>query len=187
MLYIRASGLTWESSVTKNMLSFIMWIVLMADYAQCFPKEREFVWKPILAEHSPLSILGVYLFTRYIGVIGQTVNVAWRLKIILSSEPSLVGRHHCWSWFAFQSLVIQLLFAATQFILMLRVWVLYHRTRVTLGFLGLLWAWERLVMMGTALIISFNIEFGPQCVQDRSLGYDLDQVVLGWNPKNTPD
>jgi len=76
-----------------------------------------------------------------------------------------VGRHHCWSWFAFQSLVIQLLFAATQFILMLRVWVLYHRTRVTLGFLGLLWAWERLVMMGTALIISFNIEFGPQCVQ----------------------
>ncbi|KAF8066925.1 hypothetical protein FPV67DRAFT_1670392 [Lyophyllum atratum] len=147
--------------VGRNVLSVMMFAWLILDCVIHFPKEYETVWKPTIAERRPSSVSGAYIFTRYAGLIGQTVNFIWTL--VLLSKP-LVHTTECWQWYGFQSAVIQCLFAALQFVLMLRVSALFFKSWLMTIILSVLWLFERGVILYTAIETFHALELGSACL-----------------------
>ncbi|GLB36925.1 hypothetical protein LshimejAT787_0312120 [Lyophyllum shimeji] len=136
------------SHVTRNALTVVAWASLAWDYISRLRDEYQVIWKPIAIERRPSSIANLYIFLRYGGLIGQTINMVWTMVLLSSPfiHPSV-----CSSWYWFQSLLIQALFGVMQYVVMLRIDALYCGDLRRRTVLLLSWLLERAALMYIAI------------------------------------
>ncbi|KAF8060645.1 hypothetical protein FPV67DRAFT_1510928 [Lyophyllum atratum] len=165
----------FSSSITRHSLSLCTWTWLVWVYVARFPIEYEWVWKPMATERRFSLVPAIYIFIRYTGLIAQTVNLIWTAWLI--SSPS-IHPNTCFWWFWFQSLVIQGLFSAVQYVVMLRVDALYlKRLRVRIV-LSVCWLFERGFLMYVAVETFRAIQLDTTCMAGQPpVGVSLSLIA----------
>ncbi|TFK37875.1 hypothetical protein BDQ12DRAFT_684773 [Crucibulum laeve] len=120
-----------QSVFIRNISSLAALIVLVCDYVANLTDEYNYIWKrPITAPKL------IYIFARYLGLLAHIFNIVL-VFTVFSRLP--VKRHLCEALFMFLIGVCCALLAALDFILMLRVYVLYNRSwKVALSLIALL-------------------------------------------------
>ncbi|GLB41308.1 hypothetical protein LshimejAT787_0905230 [Lyophyllum shimeji] len=149
------------SHVIQNALTIIPWAWLILDYHWRLRKEVKGIWRPVALGHRPSNIAIVYVFLRYGALIGQSVNMVW--SIVLMSKP-FVQPLVCSGWFWLQSLLIQGLFGAVQYVVMLRVDALYFgdwRSRILLIFS---WLTERVALAYVGVETHRSLQTDATCM-----------------------
>ncbi|KAJ7155308.1 hypothetical protein C8R46DRAFT_1196781, partial [Mycena filopes] len=107
--------------------------VLIYEHLVCFPEEVELIWK---SRWGVAKI--VYLWNRYFSLIAISLNAS---VIVREIESETV----CRDWLKVQGVSSTIVIAVVDFILMLRVWILYGRPQ------RLIWLFA---IMGTVEIIA---------------------------------
>ncbi|KAJ7263580.1 hypothetical protein B0H12DRAFT_281276 [Mycena haematopus] len=92
--------------------------VLLYDHIMCFPKEVQLMWSSRwgLAK-------GVYLWNRYFSLIAISLNTS----VILREIPTETV---CIGWLKVQGITSTIVIGTVDFVLMLRVWIMYGRPRL---------------------------------------------------------
>ncbi|KAF9554307.1 hypothetical protein CPC08DRAFT_727236 [Agrocybe pediades] len=111
----------------RKFITLAMWAVLVYEYVVTFKTE---VGRPRLN-----VVLAVYLISKYVGILAQSVNVYLVFKPLAKVG---VQERTCQRWFLFQIVTTAILLAALDFILMLRIYALYRKDAKVGAFLGLL-------------------------------------------------
>ncbi|KAF9044204.1 hypothetical protein BJ165DRAFT_185754 [Panaeolus papilionaceus] len=106
---------------TRNLSSLAALIVLIWEYLVCVQDERRFIWRG-----SFNKVKAIYLFSRYLGLCAQIANVVLVFNP-LSQLP--VPRSKCKAWFLCLCACSCSLLVAIDVALILRVHVLYNRSR----------------------------------------------------------
>ncbi|PPR04195.1 hypothetical protein CVT24_010743 [Panaeolus cyanescens] len=106
---------------TRNVSSIAALVVLIWEFFDGVQDERRFIWRGQFNK-----VKGIYLFARYFGICAQIANT-YLVFGPLSEVP--VPRQKCQMWFIYLSTCSTVFFAATDLVLMLRVYVLYNRNR----------------------------------------------------------
>ncbi|GLB43067.1 hypothetical protein LshimejAT787_1205160 [Lyophyllum shimeji] len=155
----------FASPFTRNALTLIAWGWLVCDHVWRFRQEWKTIWRPAATESGrSLCVPGVYIFLRYGGSIGQTVNMI--CTIILLSRP-LIPPTVCFGWFWFQSILIQCLFGAVEYIKMLRIdALLIHDWRGRVA-LSAIWLSGQIALMYTAIETSRALQVDETCLMAR--------------------
>ncbi|KAF8060643.1 hypothetical protein FPV67DRAFT_300780 [Lyophyllum atratum] len=160
---LAATNAFFASSIVRHSLSIIAWTWLVWDYVSRFPVEYERVWKSVITERRISSVSAVYIVTRYTGLIGQTVNLICTTWLL--TRPA-IDQTACSLWFSFESIVIQILFSAVQYVIMLRVDALYlkdWRVRVPLF---ICWLTERVHLLYIAVETFRALRTDATCMVD---------------------
>ncbi|KAJ7495345.1 hypothetical protein FB451DRAFT_1213897 [Mycena latifolia] len=89
--------------------------ILIYDHLACVPEEVELIWK---SRWGAAKV--IYLWNRYFSLIAVSLNTSVILRDISSS-------HVCLAWLQVQASSSTVLIATVDFVLMLRVWILYGR------------------------------------------------------------
>ncbi|KAJ7697172.1 hypothetical protein B0H17DRAFT_1328928 [Mycena rosella] len=89
--------------------------ILIYDHLVCIPEEVELIWK---SRWGVAKI--VYIWNRYFSLIAVSLNTSVILRDISSS-------HVCIGWLQVQGSSSTVVIATVDFVLMLRVWILYGR------------------------------------------------------------
>lgn len=152
------------SRITWNALTIIAWAWLAWDYLSHLRKEWKMIWRPVVVERRTSNIAGLYIFLRYGGLIGQTLNMVSTMVLLSSSfiHPTVCSR-----WYWFQSILIQCLFGVVQYIVMLRVDALYFgdwRSRILLL---VSWLFERAALMYIAIETYRALQTEATCLSAR--------------------
>ncbi|KAJ6568006.1 hypothetical protein DFH09DRAFT_438148 [Mycena vulgaris] len=109
--------------------------ILAYDHIVCIPEEVELIWK------SRWGITKIiYLWNRYFSLITVSLNASVIVRDISSS-------HVCISWLKVQGSSSTILVATVDFVLMLRVWILYGRQRWMVWFFAFLGISEVVIMI----------------------------------------
>ncbi|KAF8060644.1 hypothetical protein FPV67DRAFT_300859 [Lyophyllum atratum] len=153
------------SVITRHALSIVAWAWIVWNYIHHLPVEYEKVWKPAVTERRPSFVATVYVFIRYIGLTSQTANLLWTAWLLssLSIDPSM-----CLRWFWFQSIAIQVLFSAVQYVVMLRVDTLYFKDWRVRILLLVCWLFERALLLHVALETSRVLKLDTTCLSGQS-------------------
>ncbi|KAF8182375.1 hypothetical protein K438DRAFT_1157832 [Mycena galopus ATCC 62051] len=110
--------------------------LLLYDHIVCFPREVELVWSSRwgLAK-------AVYLWNRYFSLIAISLNTSGMIKAphpsrdrflhLISDRPGNRNCHcSCIGWLKFQGITSTIIIGTVDFVLMLRVWIMYGRPRL---------------------------------------------------------
>ncbi|KAF9554308.1 hypothetical protein CPC08DRAFT_672311 [Agrocybe pediades] len=115
----------------RKFITLATWAVLVYEYVVTFRSEVGYVWRrPRLN-----VVLGVYLISKYVGILAQSVNVYLVFKPLAKLG---VQEQTCQRWYLFQIVTTAILLAALDFILMLRIYALYRKDTKVGAFLAFL-------------------------------------------------
>ncbi|RDB30726.1 hypothetical protein Hypma_005946 [Hypsizygus marmoreus] len=142
------------------MLAALSWSLLVCDWIVLFPREYENIWK-----RKPSSVQVLYIITRWVGLIGQTINSVW--TAVLLSKASVPPRD-CSLWFGYQITIMQCLWSAFDAINMLRVYALYNRSNRVGALLVFLWFLELGFMIFAGISSVKGFQFDSTCLVDRT-------------------
>ncbi|KAJ7775989.1 hypothetical protein DFH07DRAFT_1056725 [Mycena maculata] len=109
--------------------------ILIYDHIACIPDEVEHMWK---SRWGVAKI--VYLWNRYFSLIVISLNMSVIVRDIGSSDV-------CIGWLRVQGSASTVVIATIDFVLMLRVWILYRRQRWTVYFFVFLGSVEVVTMI----------------------------------------
>jgi len=113
--------------------------VLIYDHIVCFPQEVELMW----SSRWGLAKI-VYLWNRYFSLIAISVNTSVIVREI-ESETACIG------WLKVQGITSTLVIATVDFVLMLRVWIIYGRPWLLIW----LFAFLGLMEVSTMIVVDF--------------------------------
>ncbi|KZT12009.1 uncharacterized protein LAESUDRAFT_162925 [Laetiporus sulphureus 93-53] len=109
--------------------------LLLFDHVLTFQQEVDLFWK------GPLSLTKIlYLWNRYFSLIALSIDVAIHMSAISSNS------NRCEDYLQVQGSLATVITATVDFVLVLRVWILYHRNRTMLYVLVFLFASEVIAM-----------------------------------------
>ncbi|KAJ7155282.1 hypothetical protein C8R46DRAFT_1356500 [Mycena filopes] len=111
--------------------------VLIYDHLVCFEKEVDLMWR----SRWGLAKI-VYLWNRYFSLVAISLNASVIVREI-ESETAYV----CMNWLKVQGISSTIVIAAVDFVLMLRVWIMYGRPRRLIWLFGVLGIAEVVVMV----------------------------------------
>ncbi|KAJ7176090.1 hypothetical protein C8R43DRAFT_553890 [Mycena crocata] len=117
-----------EDSRLTGYVAVASFCVLIYDHIVCFHDEVDLMWtsRPGIAKF-------VYLWNRYFSLIAIGLN----MSVIVRDIPTAAV---CINWLKVQGMTSTIIIATVDFVLMLRVWILYGRPRIFVwlfAFLGL--------------------------------------------------
>ncbi|KAJ7144237.1 hypothetical protein C8R44DRAFT_759640 [Mycena epipterygia] len=138
--------------------------ILIYDYLVCIDEEVELMWKN---RWGVAKI--VYLWNRYFSLIVVSLNTSVIVRDISSSQV-------CLSWLKVQGAASTVLIATVDFVLMLRVWILYGRHT------WMVWVFA---LLGIAEVITMSIVDFFAFAQMREYVH-LGSIVKGCYAYNVP-
>ncbi|GLB41311.1 hypothetical protein LshimejAT787_0905260 [Lyophyllum shimeji] len=153
------------SLVIQNALTIIPWAWLIWDYRSGVRKESKVIWRPFAARHGHTKFIAViYIFLRYGGLIGQTINMVSSMVLLCNRfvHPSV-----CSSWFWFQSLLIQVFFGVDEYVMMLRVDALYYGVWRFRMLLLLFWLADRAILAYVGVETHRSLRTDATCTTAR--------------------
>ncbi|KAJ7676849.1 hypothetical protein DFH06DRAFT_614657 [Mycena polygramma] len=114
--------------------------VLIYDHIVCFPQEVELMWNSRwgLAK-------GVYLWNRYFSLIAISLNTSVIVREISTATV-------CIHWLKVQGITSTIIIATVDFVLMLRVWIMYGRPRLFIALFAFLGFAEATTMVAVDFI-----------------------------------
>ncbi|KAF9548976.1 hypothetical protein CPC08DRAFT_339943 [Agrocybe pediades] len=157
-----------ERLAFRKYVTLAAWIVVVYEYASTLRREVKYIWRKRFN-----VVLGVYLFSKYLALIVQSINVYLVFGPLSRTD---IPEQTCRKWFLFQMVVTASLLAAFDFILMLRVYALYRKSWRIGSFLLVLF----LSMVPFNVFVSpkavYNVPFDPIC---EAQGMDDSVLYFG--------
>ncbi|KAI0248021.1 hypothetical protein BJV78DRAFT_1076238, partial [Lactifluus subvellereus] len=137
-------------------LTFLVWDIFIT-----LDQEVEAVW----SKPNKYYTKWVFLFIRYFAV-------AMQISLLFAGTQLATNFHYtesdCIKWYIFQEVGTQLLVAAVEFILIIRVHALYDRNRHITAILFVLFLVENVVMTVTLVKVVPGVRFDAICIVRRS-------------------
>ncbi|KDR79609.1 hypothetical protein GALMADRAFT_223751 [Galerina marginata CBS 339.88] len=134
--------------------------IILYEYTITFREELRHIWK------RPITVVRmVYLFSRYLAIIVQSVN----LYLVLGPFSALsTPERICKGWFSFQLTAACVLMAALDLILMLRLYALYSKSFKVGTLLTLLFCGQIAVEAVIAPRSVLQVPYDPICDTTRT-------------------
>ncbi|KAJ7676920.1 hypothetical protein DFH06DRAFT_615559 [Mycena polygramma] len=143
--------------------------ILIYDHIVCIPEEAELMWK------SRWGIAKViYLWNRYFSAIVISLNPFSKISAL----------HSCIGWLQVQSSSSIVLIATVDFVLMLRVWILYGRPRWMVWFFAFLAISEVVVMISVDVLTFQQMRAGRWSLSPEYV--HLGSIIKGCYAYNVP-
>ncbi|KAF4616840.1 hypothetical protein D9613_008939 [Agrocybe pediades] len=179
-----------ERLAFRKYVTLAAWIVVVYEYASTLRREVKYIWRYDLIPPSASVdvelgcaviiirkrfnvVLGVYLFSKYLALVVQSINVYLVFGPLSRTD---IPEQTCRKWFLFQMVVTASLLAAFDFILMLRVYALYRKSWRIGSFLLVLF----ISMVPFNVFVSpkavYNVPFDPIC---EAQGMDDSVLYFG--------
>lgn len=149
-------GATLVNRSSAAAIAFLVWDVLIT-----FGDEVDLVW----SKPHTFRMKWLFLFVRYFAV-------ALQLSLIFDgtdvAKPFHYTLHACRIWYIFQEVSTQVLIAAVEIVLMLRVQAIYHRQPIITNGLYALFLAENTCMVIALVRVVPGVEFDEACIVTRS-------------------
>ncbi|TFK34702.1 hypothetical protein BDQ12DRAFT_726739 [Crucibulum laeve] len=146
----------WEDVSVRNYISLMTLVWLIWETIVMMGLEYKHIWK---SERSIIRRL--YYPIRYVALVGQFSNHVITTTL-LSRVP--LTPHTCKIWFAYQSVIVQLMISAVEAVVFLRVYVMYKDDLRSVIFLMMLFALDTGVMVYTGVRINLDLIFDHTCL-----------------------
>ncbi|KDQ53231.1 hypothetical protein JAAARDRAFT_39611 [Jaapia argillacea MUCL 33604] len=143
-------------------LAFLIW-----DVCITFGDEVNYIWRQ--SNRSPIKWL--FLFTRYVSVVGQMIFFLRTLGFFWTPPTP---RAICHPWFIAQSLWTAILIIAVELIIGIRVYALYQSSRWIRNLLLFVFACDFLVVFITFAVMIPKFQYDDNCfpfINANSLGF----------------
>ncbi|PPQ97250.1 hypothetical protein CVT26_000643 [Gymnopilus dilepis] len=157
-----------RSLVVRQSSTVATWALLLFEHLLTCRMELRYIWR------RPFKLnQGVYLFSRYLGIIVQSVNLY--LALGPHSTPT-VTEHSCKRWQLFQALASYALSGALHLILMLSVYALYFKHLGVGIYLAILFFGQCATQAFVTPNALLRVSYDPVC---NSVGVHRDSMYLG--------